>query len=368
MSTIPFFPYPDLFKADEAALMEVMREVCARGAYILQKDCVELEARLREFTGSKHAFGVANGTDAIVIGLKAVGIGLGDEVIMPSHTYVATAAACHWVGAVAVLAESGPDRMLDAGDIEHRITEKTKAIMPVQLNGRTCDMARIQAIADKHKLLVVEDAAQALGSQFGGRSAGTFGAFGTYSFYPAKLLGCFGDGGAILTQDDRVAEQIKLLRDHGRNDDGKVVAWGLNSRLDNLQAAVLNHKFKTFDADISRRRAIANQYESQLGSLSELQLPRAPDADAQHFDVFQNYEIEADRRDELRESLTAQGIRTIVQWAGTPVHRFHELGFTVALPRCDAFFKRCMLLPMNTGLTDAQVDRICLAIRGFYGR
>jgi len=181
---IPFFPYADLFKRDEAALSELMLDVCRRGAYILQKECRDFDVNLAKFMGVKHAFGVANGTDAIIIGLKAVGIGPGDEVVLPSHTYIATAASVHLVGAKPVLAECGPDHMLDADDVEKRITSRTKAIMPVQINGRTCDMGALQAVADKHGLMLVEDAAQGLGSKFEGRCAGTFGKFGTISFYP----------------------------------------------------------------------------------------------------------------------------------------------------------------------------------------
>ena len=364
---IPFFPYSDLFMADEAALTEVMMGVCRRGAFILQKDCLDFEANLAKFMGVKHAFGVANGTDAIIIGLKAAGIGAGDEVILPSHTYIASAASVHMVGATPVLAECGPDHMLDAADVEKRITPRTKAIMPVQVNGRTCDMDALQAVADKHKLLIVEDAAQGLGSKFKGRSAGTFGEFGTISFYPAKLLGCFGDGGAIVTNDDAMAERIGLLRDHGRNKDGRVVAWGYNSRLDNLQAAILNHKFKTFPDEIQRRRAVAARYQAGLGDLKQLTLPPAPDADARHYDVYQNYELEADRRDDLRKFLDGKGIKTIIQWAGTPVHQFTELGMNAKLPKTDKFFERCMMIPMNAAITDAQVDEVIATIRQFYG-
>lgn len=368
MKVIPFFPYADLFKRDEAALSEVMLDVCRRGAYILQKECRDFDANLAKFMGVKHAFGVANGTDAIIIGLKAVGIGPGDEVILPSHTYIATAASVHLVGATPVLAECGPDHMLDAADVEKRITSRTKAIMPVQINGRTCDMDALQAVADKHGLMIVEDAAQGLGSKFKGRCAGTFGKFGTISFYPAKLLGCFGDGGAIVTNDDEVAAQIALLKDHGRNEEGRVVAWGYNSRLDNMQAAVLDYKLKSFDKDIARRRAVAARYQAGLGDLVELALPPAPDADARHFDVYQNYELEADRRDELRAYLDSRGIKTIIQWAGTPVHQFKELGFTVELPKTDKFFTRFVMLPMNVVITDEEVDYIVSTIRSFYGK
>ena len=368
MKTIPFFPYADLFKRDEAALTEVMLGVCRRGAYILQQECRDFDTNLAKFMGVKHAFGVANGTDAIIIGLKAVGIGPGDEVILPSHTYIATAASVHMVGAIPVLAECGPDHMLDAGDVEHRITSRTKAIMPVQVNGRTSDMDALRAIATRHNIMIVEDAAQALGSKFDGQCAGTFGKFGTISFYPAKLLGCFGDGGAIVTNDDEVAARVTLLKDHGRNAEGRVVAWGYNSRLDNLQAAVLDHKLKTYPREIERRRAVAARYQVGLGDLATLALPPAPDADPRHFDVYQNYELQADRRDELRAYLDQNGIKTIIQWAGTPVHQFKELGFTVDLPRTDAFFKRCLMLPMNAAVTDDELDAVIEAIRRFYGK
>lgn len=368
MKQIPFFPYSDLFKRDEAALTEVMLGVCRRGAYILQQECRDFDANLARFMGVKHAFGVANGTDAITIGLKAVGIGPGDEVILPSHTYVATAAAVHMAGATPVLAECGPDHMLDAADVAHRITPRTKAVMPVQVNGRTCDMDALRAVTEQHGIMIVEDAAQALGSRFRGQCAGTFGKFGTISFYPAKLLGCFGDGGAVVTNDDEVAARIALLKDHGRNAEGRVVAWGYNSRLDNLQAAVLDYKLKTYPTEIDRRRSVAARYQAGLGDLAELTLPPGPAADPRHFDVYQNYELEADRRDELRAHLDKNGVKTIIQWAGTPVHQFKELGFTVELPRTDAFFRRCMMLPMNAAVTDDEVDYIVKTIRGFYGK
>jgi dTDP-4-amino-4,6-dideoxygalactose transaminase len=368
MKTIPFFPYSDLFKTDEVALTEVMMGVCRRGAYIMQKECRDFDANLAAFMGVKHAFGVANGTDAIIIGLKAVGIGSGDEVILPSHTYIATAAAVHMVGATPVLAECGADHMLDAADVEKHITSRTKAIMPVQVNGRTCDMDALKAVADKHGLMIVEDAAQGLGSKFKGQCAGTFGKFGTISFYPAKLLGCFGDGGAIVTNDDEVAAHIMLLKDHGRNEEGRVVAWGYNSRLDNVQAAVLDYKLKSYPQDIERRRVVAARYQTGLGDLAEVTLPPAPNADERHFDVYQNYEMEADKRDELRTHLDSHGIKSIIQWAGTPVHQFKELGFTCELPKTDQFFKRCMMLPMNTAITDDEIDYVVKTIRNFYGK
>ena len=227
---VPFFDYPTLFQRDEEGLLAVIRDVLGRGAYILQRDLHEFEDKLREFLGVRHAFGLSDGTNALILGLRTLGIGPGDEVIMPSHTYVATAAAVHFVGATPVLADIGPDHMLDADSVEKAVTSRTRAIMPVQLNGRTCDMDALGEIARRHDLIIAEDAAQALGSKFKGKCAGTFGAFGTFSFYPAKVLGSFGDGGALVTNDDEIAERVGLMRDHGRNDEGRVVAWEAGAR------------------------------------------------------------------------------------------------------------------------------------------
>jgi dTDP-4-amino-4,6-dideoxygalactose transaminase len=313
--------------------------------------------------------GVGNGTDSMVIGLRAVGVGPGDEVILPSHTYVATAAAVHFAGATPVLVDCGPDHLIDPEAVAAAVTPRTAAILPVHLNGRTCTMAPLQAIAQRHGLRLVEDAAQALGSTYQGRHAGTFGLWGSFSFYPAKVLGCFGDGGGVTTNDDQIAGKVRLLRDHGRDERGEVVTWGLNSRLDNLQAAVLNVKLRHIQGEFQRRRHIAGIYRERLASLEDLTLPPGPTGDPDHFDVYQNYELEAGERDALREHLKRDGVGTIIQWAGKPVHQFDGLGFsTVRLPRTDRLFRRCFMLPMNTSLTDDEAHYICDSICRFYGR
>jgi dTDP-4-amino-4,6-dideoxygalactose transaminase len=230
-------------------------------------------------------------------------------------------------------------------------------------------MDPVMALAREHNLAVVEDAAQALGSKFNDRFAGTFGVAGTFSFYPAKVLGCFGDGGGLVTNDDGIAERVRLLRDHGRNADGEVIAWGTNSRLDNLQAAVLNFKLKTFPRDLERRRAIARIYDAGLRDLAQLVLPPGPDAGAGHHDIYQNYEIEAERRDELKAHLEKAGVRTIVQFGGKAVHQFSGLGIAgVSLPFTEKMYTRLLLLPMNTTLTDDDANYIVDAVRRFYGK
>ena len=363
---IPFFNYPALFKQHEQEYMDILHDVLSRGAYILQEDLLEFEKNLSEFLGIKHVFGVADGTNALILALHAAGIGQGDEVILPSHTYVATAASVHMVGAKPVLVECGRDHMIDVDSAKKHVTKNTKAIMPVQLNGRTSNMDAVREIADELGLTIIEDSAQALGSKYKGNPAGGFGFAGTFSFYPAKLLGCFGDGGAVVTNDDDAAEKLFLLRDHGRDHEGEVVGWGTNSRLDNMQAAILNFKLKTYSDDIKRRREIAARYEKGLSSLDTLLLPPAPVANSDHFDVYQNYEIEADSRDRLKEYLADKGIGTIVQFGGKPVHKY-PLGFEdVSLPYTESVYDKALLLPMHMALSDEEVDYVIDAIQTFY--
>jgi len=365
---IPFFRYPHLFGQHRDEILAAMVQVMDRGAFILQRELEEFEAALAAYLPVKHVVGVANGTDALIIALRAVGVGQGDEVILPSHTYVASAASVHFVGATPVLVECGADHLIDPLAVEAAVTSRTRAIMPVQLNGRTCDMDSLQAIAERHGLVIVEDAAQGLGSRFKGRRAGTFGAAAGFSFYPAKVLGCFGDGGGVTTNDPGVARKVRLLRDHGRDESGMVVTWGLNSRLDNLQAVILSVKLRALEGEVERRRQLARLYHQGLEMIGDLTLPPGPDNDPDHHDAYQNYEIESGRRDALRLHLERDGVRTIIQWGGTPVHQFQGLGLTPAkLPRTDRLFERCLLLPMNTSLTDDEVHYVAASIRRFYG-
>jgi dTDP-4-amino-4,6-dideoxygalactose transaminase len=365
--TIPFFNYRTAFAADEESYLAILSDVIRRGAFIQQRDLAQFEEHLAEYLGAGHAIGVGNATDGLNIAFRAAGIGPGDEVIFPSHTMVASPAAAALCGATPVAVDIGPDHLIDAEAIEAALTPRTRAIMPVHLNGRTCAMDRILDIAERNGLLIIEDAAQALGSRYKGRPAGTFGFAAAISFYPAKILGCFGDGGAIITNDDEVARTIRLLRDHGRNDAGDVELWGLNSRLDNLQAAVLDFQFKDYGKIIAHRRSVASVYDARLRDVPQLALPPAPDADRDHFDVFQNYELEADERDGLREFLKQNGIGTLIQWGGKAVHQFPRLGFSVSLPKTEAFFQRCLMLPMNMTVSEDDAEYISAKIREFYG-
>lgn len=364
--SIPFFNYPALFAQHRDGLLKTAERIFTTGKLILQENLETFEANLATYLGVKHAFGVGNGTDGLMIALMASGLRRGDEVILPSHTFVATGAAVHHAGGVPVLADCRDDHMIDPASVRAAVTRKTKFIVPVQLNGRTCEMDALQKVADDHGLTIVEDAAQGLGSRYRGRRAGTFGRAAMFSFYPAKVLGCFGDGGGVVTNDDETAERIGSLRNHGRMDDGNVREWSFNSRLDDLQAALLDFKLPFFDGEIDRRREIAARYQDHLGDLPGLLLPPAPDSDPRHYDAYQNYEVEVDQRDALRDHLKQNGVHTILQWGGKAIHHFPALGFQTKLPVTDRIIAKSMLLPMNTSLPDDDVDYICDVIRGFY--
>ncbi|MFQ5534597.1 MAG: DegT/DnrJ/EryC1/StrS family aminotransferase [Sphingomonadales bacterium] len=363
---IPFFNYPALFAAREGEYLDIIQDVLRRGHYIMGPDLIEFEERLANYVGTRHAVGMADGTMSILAGLVAAGVGPGDEVLVPSHTFVATAAAVHHAGGTPVMVDCGADHLIDPVSAEAAITDKTKVILPVQLNGRTANMARICQIADKHGLEIVEDSCQALGSKFRGQCAGTFGVAGSFSFFPSKTLGCFGDGGALVTNDDKVAERVRIFRDHGRGSDGKVHLFGFNARLDNIHAAVLLYKLSWYEEAIEKRRKLATIYNDRLRNCTQLLLPPAPDSHGDHYDVYQNYEVEAENRQALRTHLADHGVGTILQWGGYTIHQFEKLGLNTDVPYTERMSQKFMLLPMNTAVTVDEVHRVCDLIEGFY--
>ena len=363
---IPFFNYSKLYLKDKEIIDQAYQSVMARGAFILQEDLKEFEHALAVYTGAKYCIGVANGTDAIWLSMMACGLKPGDEVLIPSHTYIATVGAAKFLGIDPILVECGGDHLIDINQLNDKVTSKTKAIMPVHLNGRTANMDQVSDFAIENGLLIIEDAAQGIGSKFKRQMAGTFGLTGTYSFYPAKTLGCFGDGGAILTNDDQIYETLYELRDHGRGKNGEYNQWGVNSRLDNLQAAILLAKLKNLDKEIVRRREIAYRYTKAFLSIEMIITPPGPDENADHFDTYQNYEIECEQREKLMAFLYEKNIGTIIQWGGKAIHQIEALNFNSELPYTNEIFKKCLLLPMNTTLTDEAVEYIISVIQEFY--
>ena len=368
MHSVPFFDYRRAFLDDRDNLITIYEDIGNRGAFIMQQDVRDFESTLAGYVGAKHAVGVANATDGLELAWMALGLRPGDEVICCSHTMLATASSIKTAGGIPTLVELGEDSLIDPDAVEAAITTRTVGIMPTQLNGRTCKMDRIMQIAEKNHFFVVEDSAQALGSRYKGQHAGTFGHAGAFSFFPAKVLGCLGDGGGVVMNDFNIFDKVYQLHDHGRDVDGEVRSWGRNSRLDNLQAAILNYRIKSYDQTITRRRAIAGMYQKRLGDLEELQLPPAPNSNSDHFDVYQNYELQAERRDELKKYLHENAIGTLIQWDGKAVHQWEYLGFTLKLPKVERFFERCIMLPMNMFIDDDDVNYVCKKVREFYRR
>jgi len=368
---VPFFDWKALYAERAEEYRRIVDETASAGGFILQAAVDAFEAALAAYLGVRHAIGLSDCTNAMLLGLRASGLKPGDEVIMPGHGFIAAAQSIHFAGGTVVPVElKDHDWLIDPDAIRAAITPYTRAIMAVHVNGRVCDMAAIRAIADDRGLLVVEDAAQALGATIDGVPAGRFGQWGAFSFYPSKTLGCFGDAGALVTDDDAIAERVRAMRNHGAGPDKIIPAdcaiWGTNARIDNLHAAILTYKLGWYDQAIARRRAIAARYHDAFNGIAELDLPPSPDADPTRFDVFQNYEMCCDRRDKLRVHLTNLGIGTIVQWGGTGIHQFRNLGLERLLPRTDRFFTRSLLLPMNHLLSDAQVGRVIDGVRGFF--
>jgi dTDP-4-amino-4,6-dideoxygalactose transaminase len=364
---VRYIDYPAHYGKMRGEILDTIDTTLTRGDVMLRQQLKDFETNLAAFVGTRYAVGVSNCTDAMHLSLRAAGIGPGDEVITVSHTMVATAAAIHHAGAMPVLVDIGDDHNMDVGSLETAITPRTKAIMPVHLNGRVCDMGRLMALAGEHGLLVIEDAAQALGASFQDTRAGAFGLAGCFSFYPAKLLGAFGDGGAVVTDSQDMAEKVALLRDHGRLPGGEVSGWAFNCRLDNIHAAILDLKLKRLPGWIQRRQEIARIYHHGFSGVPQLHLPSPPLEEGPHIDVFQNYEIEAKDRDALRGHLAERGVETMTPWGGKGVHQFQALGLTHhSLPRTERMFERVLMLPMHPDLSDEQVEYVIETVRGFY--
>ena len=362
---VPFVNYSLQYKNLEKEIDAAIKKVLSEGQLILREDVERFEKKLAEFLGVKYVVSLNSGTDALIFALKSAGIGPGDEVITVSHTFFATIEAIIHNGAKPVFVEVREDFLINPNQIEEKITKKTKAIIAVHYNGRMCEMDKIMEIAAKHNLFVIEDSAQALGATYNNKKAGSFGTAGCFSFYPAKILGTAGDGGAVCTNDEQIAEKARLLRGHGIKGKTEIVLYGFTSRLDNLQAAILNVKLPYLGDWIIKRREIAKRYQEGLGDLKEVKTPPPPE-EIPNFDVYQNYVLKAKKRNELYNYLKEQSVETLIK---DPVanHKHPGLGLeNFSLPYTEQLADQVISLPMYPELTNEQVDYVIKTVKEFY--
>lgn len=351
----------------QSAYLDAIRDVIASGNYILGPQVKLFESEIAEQLGVKHAIGVANGTDALVIALDALGIGHGDEVITTAYTFFATAESILRVGAKPVFVDVREDTYnLDPSLIEAAITDKTKAIMPVHIFGNSVDFNGLKAIADRHKLFIIEDACQAIGATYQGQMIGALGDVACFSFFPTKNLGGFGDGGLMTTNRTEIAERIQMLRFHGQKVKYKNELLGYNSRLDEIQAAVLNIKRPHLKTWNNRRRTVAQMYNHAFESLAKVIIPTETH-ESEH--VYHLYCIMAEKRDELAKYLESFGIGTGVYYA-IPLHlqlALTSLGYKVGdLPVSEMLSQKALALPMFPDITNEEVNAVINAVKGFY--
>jgi UDP-2-acetamido-2-deoxy-ribo-hexuluronate aminotransferase len=370
---IPFYSGAGSIRRDWAALEPRLRTVAESGRFTYGPLGRELEAAIAARTGARHAVATGNGTDALVILLRAAGVGPGDEVIVPAYTFFATASSVLHVGAEPVLVDVLPGSYaMDPAAARAAITQRTKAIMPVHLFCQMADMRPLKDLADAHGLLLLEDSAEGIDMVMGGRHAGLWGSGGVLSFFPTKTLGALGDAGMLLTDDDALAERARRLRSHGQQTDGsyEYLELGYNSRLDEIQAAVLLTRLETLSADIQRRAELAARYDAGLAALAPaVTIPWiAPTAEPGN-QIYYVYLIESDRRDELVDHLTEQGVGTEIYYPRTlsdqPV--LADLpGARHPVPVARAASRRAVGLPFYPDLTDDQVDTVCELIHRFH--
>jgi dTDP-4-amino-4,6-dideoxygalactose transaminase len=349
-------------------LLEAVRAVAATGAFTGGAAVESFEREYARWCEVPHAIGVSSGTEALVLALRALGVGPGDEVVVPANSFIATAEAVSLAGARPRFADVEEDtQLVSAATIERALTERVRCVIPVHLFGRTVDLDPIAELAADRGLLIVEDAAQAHGARYKGRPAGSIGDAGTFSFYPAKNLGAWGDAGAVVTSHAHVAERVRLLRSHGEEPRYHHRMIGTTGRLDAIQAAVLSVKLARLDEATEARRRAARALLGQLEGNPAVTAP-APLADG-HDHVFHQFVIRVTNRDELRESLASQGIASAIHYP-VPIHRsraYEHVGEADAAPCAARLAGEIVSLPIFPALDEARTTRIAEALANFDG-
>lgn len=356
---VPILDLKAQYETIREEVRDAIDQVLEKQHFILGPEVKALEQEIAHYCGTGYAVGVASGTDALILGLKACGIGPGDEVIVPSFTFIATADAVSALGATPVFADIEPDTFnLDPSQVEPLITNRTRAIVPVHLYGQMAEMGPLLQLARAHNLKVVEDAAQALGATYKGTRAASFGDVGCISFFPSKNLGAYGDGGMLVTDSEEIYRHLLSLRAHGSNKKYFSLEQGWNSRLDELQAAILRVKLRHLEHWCEKRRSVADGYDSLLSRLPGVVVPVRNES-SEH--VFHQYTIRVPQRDAIQKALAEQGISTMVYYP-VPIHLqpiYSALGYRPgSLPATETACREVLSLPMFPELTEQQMEYV----------
>lgn len=361
---VPFIDLKRSHRLLKSELLSACERVLDHGQFILGPEVTQFEQAFADYCGVDHAVGVDNGTNALVLSMRVLGIGPGDEVITPANSFLASTSSIALVGATAVLVDVGNDYNIDPGLVRRAITQRTRAIMPVHLTGRPADMTNICRIADENGIHVIEDAAQAVGAQYADKRVGSFGVTGCFSLHPLKVLNAMGDGGVITTNDATVYERLRTARNHGLQTRDACAFWSLNARLDTIQAAMLLVKMKHLDGWINRRRNIAQFYTDHLKDV--VTVPHGNTGDAP---VFQTFVVMCRERDQLKEYLQEKGIETKVHYP-IPIHlqpSAESMGYGPGdFPVTESQSRRILSLPIYPEMTDDQIDYVASVISKFY--
>jgi len=352
------------YEGQREKILKVFNQTMTSGKYILGEAVQKFEKNFAQLCNTKHAVSVANGTDALILSMKALGIVPGDEVITVSNSWISSASSIALVGAIPVFVDVQPDQNMDSEKLEQVVTSKTKAVLPVHLTGKCADMDPILKFAQKYNLFVIEDAAQAAGSKYKGQMAGSMGKVGCFSLHPLKNLNCAGDGGIIVTNDDQLAETLGLLRNHGLESRDKVAFWGYNSRLDSIQAAILNCRLPELSQVIKQRRQFAQIYRDKLKAWVH-----CPEDMADCYDTYHLFVIQTPQRNKLKEYLKEKGIQTSIHYP-IPIHLqpcAEYLGYNIGdFPNVERQSQEILSLPIHNGLSKMEIEWVTDTTSSFF--
>ena len=362
-------PYVDLarqWQEEREFLLPVIDRALSSGQWVLGPEVEILEAELADYCGVAHAVTLNSGTDALVCGLRAMGVGKGDEVITPANSFIASTSAILHAGAKPIFVDVGPDQNLNVAILDQLVTDRTRAVMPVHLTGRMSDMVSLQSFSDRHGILIIEDAAQAIGAERDGRRSGASGTTGCFSTHPLKNLNAVGDGGFLVTNDEAIAENVRLMRSHGLVDRDTAVSFGFVSRMDTVQAAVLSFRLKGLMSLITRRRQIAHYYEEALQNSDVFYVAERPE----EFNTYHTFVVQVDDRDGVRKRMLAAGVQTSVHYL-RPIHlqpAAQDRKLAAECPVVESQAGRILSLPVNQFLTDDDAERVVATLLDAVGR